>query len=187
MLNPAQSGKSSPNRVHPSELWSKPCCRSVLDRSAALSGWECSAEFWGHLQHSQADGRRWRWNGGHDGDRWGEPPHTHSDRLGSCKVMLMTAIAQFLREDLKYHDSKAKHSSFHRVDLHISLEDMWSAWKSSEGEVTWSPKHGNHGCGLVKQIRSGVKHIHNFGKFEIGKMDLCYILQPTYVSVCVSV
>ncbi|XP_040006286.1 stromal interaction molecule 1b isoform X1 [Xiphias gladius] len=39
---------------------------------------------------------------------------------------------EFLREDLKYHDSKAKHSSFHRADLHISLEDMWNAWKSSE-------------------------------------------------------
>ncbi|XP_041807692.1 stromal interaction molecule 1-like isoform X2 [Chelmon rostratus] len=38
----------------------------------------------------------------------------------------------FLREDLKYHDPKAKHSSFHRADLHISVEDMWTAWKSSE-------------------------------------------------------
>ncbi|KAM3869038.1 stromal interaction molecule 1b [Diretmus argenteus] len=38
----------------------------------------------------------------------------------------------FLREDLKYHDPKAKHSSFHRVDLLISVEDMWNAWKSSE-------------------------------------------------------
>uniref|UniRef100_UPI0037E781CB stromal interaction molecule 1-like isoform X4 n=1 Tax=Semicossyphus pulcher TaxID=241346 RepID=UPI0037E781CB len=39
---------------------------------------------------------------------------------------------EFLREDLKYHDPKAKHSSFHRADLHISVEDMWSAWKNSE-------------------------------------------------------
>ncbi|XP_074528985.1 stromal interaction molecule 1-like isoform X2 [Halichoeres trimaculatus] len=39
---------------------------------------------------------------------------------------------EFLRQDLKYHDPKAKHSSFHRADLHISVEDMWSAWKSSE-------------------------------------------------------
>ncbi|MEQ2196009.1 hypothetical protein XENOCAPTIV_022024, partial [Xenoophorus captivus] len=35
-------------------------------------------------------------------------------------------------EDLKYHDPKAKHSSFHRADPHISVEDMWSTWKSSE-------------------------------------------------------
>ncbi|XP_071362573.1 stromal interaction molecule 1-like isoform X2 [Trachinotus anak] len=39
---------------------------------------------------------------------------------------------EFLREDLKDHDPKAKHSSFHRADLHISVEDMWNAWKSSE-------------------------------------------------------
>ncbi|XP_044077264.1 stromal interaction molecule 1-like isoform X4 [Siniperca chuatsi] len=38
---------------------------------------------------------------------------------------------EFLREDLKYHDPKAKHSSFHRADLHISVEDMWTRWKSS--------------------------------------------------------
>ncbi|XP_076606278.1 stromal interaction molecule 1-like isoform X1 [Chaetodon auriga] len=44
----------------------------------------------------------------------------------------MTETDEFLREDLKYHDPKAKHSSFHRADLHISVEDMWTAWKSSE-------------------------------------------------------
>ncbi|KAM3601789.1 uncharacterized protein V6R79_018977 [Siganus canaliculatus] len=38
----------------------------------------------------------------------------------------------FLREDLKHHDPKAKHSSFHRADLHISVDDMWTTWKSSE-------------------------------------------------------
>ncbi|XP_054481184.1 stromal interaction molecule 1b [Anoplopoma fimbria] len=44
----------------------------------------------------------------------------------------MTETDEFLREDLKYHDSKAKHNSFHRADLHISVEDMWTTWKSSE-------------------------------------------------------
>ncbi|XP_049895414.1 stromal interaction molecule 1-like isoform X5 [Epinephelus moara] len=39
---------------------------------------------------------------------------------------------EFLREDLKYQDPKAAKSSFHRADLHISVEDMWSTWKSSE-------------------------------------------------------
>uniref|UniRef100_A0A665TUB4 Stromal interaction molecule 1-like n=1 Tax=Echeneis naucrates TaxID=173247 RepID=A0A665TUB4_ECHNA len=43
-----------------------------------------------------------------------------------------TETDEFLREDLKYHDPKAKHSSFHRADLHISVEDMWTSWKSSE-------------------------------------------------------
>ncbi|KAE8287799.1 Stromal interaction molecule 1 Precursor [Larimichthys crocea] len=44
----------------------------------------------------------------------------------------MTETDEFLREDLKYHDPKAKHSSFHRADLYISVEDMWNTWKSSE-------------------------------------------------------
>ncbi|TDH05377.1 hypothetical protein EPR50_G00142960 [Perca flavescens] len=38
---------------------------------------------------------------------------------------------EFLREDLKYGDPRAKQSSFHRADQHISLEDMWGAWKGS--------------------------------------------------------
>ncbi|XP_048839211.1 stromal interaction molecule 1b isoform X5 [Brienomyrus brachyistius] len=37
----------------------------------------------------------------------------------------------FLREDLNYHDPKAKHNSFHGADLLISVEDMWNAWTSS--------------------------------------------------------
>ncbi|XP_058483242.1 stromal interaction molecule 1-like isoform X2 [Solea solea] len=43
----------------------------------------------------------------------------------------MTETDEFLREDLKSHDPKSKHSSFHGADLHISVEDMWDAWKSS--------------------------------------------------------
>uniref|UniRef100_A0A4W6CGS7 Stromal interaction molecule 1 n=1 Tax=Lates calcarifer TaxID=8187 RepID=A0A4W6CGS7_LATCA len=43
-----------------------------------------------------------------------------------------TETDEFLREDLKYHDPKDKHRSFHRADLHISVADMWNAWKSSE-------------------------------------------------------
>ncbi|XP_057677408.1 stromal interaction molecule 1b isoform X2 [Corythoichthys intestinalis] len=39
---------------------------------------------------------------------------------------------EFLREDLKCHDPKAKHNSFHRADLHISVGDMWDTWKKSE-------------------------------------------------------
>lgn len=45
-------------------------------------------------------------------------------------------ILQFLREDLNYHDPKAKHNSFHGDDQFISVEDLWNAWKSSEG-MAW--------------------------------------------------
>ncbi|KAK7172128.1 hypothetical protein R3I93_004431 [Phoxinus phoxinus] len=38
----------------------------------------------------------------------------------------------FLREDLNYHDPKAKHNTFHGDDQLISVEDLWNAWKSSE-------------------------------------------------------
>ncbi|XP_039893910.1 stromal interaction molecule 1-like isoform X2 [Simochromis diagramma] len=43
-----------------------------------------------------------------------------------------TETDEFLREDLKDHNPKAKHSSFHRADAHISVEDMWNAWKGSK-------------------------------------------------------
>nr|XP_043897169.1 stromal interaction molecule 1-like isoform X2 [Solea senegalensis] len=43
----------------------------------------------------------------------------------------MMETDEFLREDLKSHDPKSKHSSFHGADLHISVEDMWGAWKNS--------------------------------------------------------
>uniref|UniRef100_A0A8C8ELH0 Stromal interaction molecule 1b n=1 Tax=Oncorhynchus tshawytscha TaxID=74940 RepID=A0A8C8ELH0_ONCTS len=38
----------------------------------------------------------------------------------------------FLREDLKYHDPKGKHNSFHGADLLISVEDMWNVWRASD-------------------------------------------------------
>uniref|UniRef100_A0A6Q2ZDQ0 SAM domain-containing protein n=1 Tax=Esox lucius TaxID=8010 RepID=A0A6Q2ZDQ0_ESOLU len=37
-----------------------------------------------------------------------------------------------IREDLNYHDPKAKHNSFHGDDQFISVEDLWNTWKSSE-------------------------------------------------------
>ncbi|XP_077448122.1 stromal interaction molecule 1b isoform X2 [Stigmatopora argus] len=39
---------------------------------------------------------------------------------------------EFLREDLQCHDPKAKHTSFHRADLRISVGDIWRTWKKSE-------------------------------------------------------
>nr|XP_020012490.1 stromal interaction molecule 1-like [Castor canadensis] len=41
---------------------------------------------------------------------------------------------EFLREDLNYHDPTVKHSTFHGEDKLISVEDLWKAWKSSEGK-----------------------------------------------------
>ncbi|CAL8334627.1 unnamed protein product [Boreogadus saida] len=38
----------------------------------------------------------------------------------------------FLREDLNYHDPKAKHNTFHGDDQFISVEDLWKTWKGSE-------------------------------------------------------
>ncbi|CAI5693130.1 unnamed protein product [Oreochromis niloticus] len=38
----------------------------------------------------------------------------------------------FLREDLNYHDPKAKHNSFHGDDQFISVEDLWNSWKGSK-------------------------------------------------------
>ncbi|XP_026860272.2 stromal interaction molecule 1b isoform X2 [Electrophorus electricus] len=51
------------------------------------------------------------------------------DADGSVDV---TETDEFLREDLKYHDPKAKHRSFHGADLLITVEDMWNTWRSSE-------------------------------------------------------
>ncbi|XP_058613781.1 stromal interaction molecule 1b isoform X4 [Onychostoma macrolepis] len=51
------------------------------------------------------------------------------DADGSVDV---TETDGFLREDLKYHDPKAKHNSFHRADMLITVEDMWNTWKASE-------------------------------------------------------
>uniref|UniRef100_A0AAY5ELA3 SAM domain-containing protein n=1 Tax=Electrophorus electricus TaxID=8005 RepID=A0AAY5ELA3_ELEEL len=52
------------------------------------------------------------------------------DSYGCDKIL--TFIPQFLREDLNYHDPKAKHNSFHGDDQFISVEDLWHSWKSSK-------------------------------------------------------
>uniref|UniRef100_A0A672L678 Stromal interaction molecule 1-like n=1 Tax=Sinocyclocheilus grahami TaxID=75366 RepID=A0A672L678_SINGR len=56
------------------------------------------------------------------------------DADGSVDV---TETDGFLREDLKYHDPKGKHNSFHRADMLITVEDMWNSWKASE-EYSWT-------------------------------------------------
>uniref|UniRef100_A0A8C7J7V6 Stromal interaction molecule 1b n=1 Tax=Oncorhynchus kisutch TaxID=8019 RepID=A0A8C7J7V6_ONCKI len=47
-------------------------------------------------------------------------------------VCFCLSACVFLREDLKYHDPKGKHNSFHGADLLISVEDMWNVWRASD-------------------------------------------------------
>ncbi|XP_003898611.1 stromal interaction molecule 2 isoform X1 [Papio anubis] len=39
---------------------------------------------------------------------------------------------EFIREDMKYKDATNKHSHLHREDKHITIEDLWKRWKTSE-------------------------------------------------------
>ncbi|XP_068799330.1 stromal interaction molecule 2 isoform X2 [Struthio camelus] len=39
---------------------------------------------------------------------------------------------EFLREDMQYKDASNKHSHLHREDKHITIEDLWKRWKTSE-------------------------------------------------------
>ncbi|XP_075424293.1 stromal interaction molecule 2 isoform X1 [Ascaphus truei] len=39
---------------------------------------------------------------------------------------------EFLREDMKYKDASHKHNHLHREDKHITVEDLWKSWKTSE-------------------------------------------------------
>ncbi|CAN2388525.1 stromal interaction molecule [Pristimantis euphronides] len=38
----------------------------------------------------------------------------------------------FLREDMNYKDASHKHNHLHREDKHITVEDLWKRWKTSE-------------------------------------------------------
>uniref|UniRef100_A0A8D0GF36 Stromal interaction molecule 2 n=1 Tax=Sphenodon punctatus TaxID=8508 RepID=A0A8D0GF36_SPHPU len=38
----------------------------------------------------------------------------------------------FIREDMKYKDASNKHNHLHREDKHITVEDLWKRWKTSE-------------------------------------------------------
>ncbi|XP_075786727.1 stromal interaction molecule 2 isoform X1 [Pelodiscus sinensis] len=39
---------------------------------------------------------------------------------------------EFIREDMKYKDASNKHNHLHREDKHITIEDLWKCWKTSE-------------------------------------------------------
>ena len=36
---------------------------------------------------------------------------------------------------MKYKDATNKHSHLHREDKHITVEDLWKQWKTSEGKT----------------------------------------------------
>uniref|UniRef100_A0A8C2JDK0 Stromal interaction molecule 1b n=1 Tax=Cyprinus carpio TaxID=7962 RepID=A0A8C2JDK0_CYPCA len=59
-------------------------------------------------------------------------PHQTTTPENANWTRCLCFLKQFLREDLKYHDPKGKHNSFHRADLLITVEDMWKSWKGSE-------------------------------------------------------
>lgn len=43
-------------------------------------------------------------------------------------------MLQFIIEDMKQQQTQ-KHSKLHREDQHITVEELWRGWKSSEGRV----------------------------------------------------
>lgn len=43
-------------------------------------------------------------------------------------------IFQFIIEDMKQQQTN-KHSNLHREDQHITIEELWKGWKTSEGET----------------------------------------------------
>ena len=40
---------------------------------------------------------------------------------------------QFIIEDMKQQQTN-KHSNLHREDQHITVEELWKSWKTSEGK-----------------------------------------------------
>src|SRR4029434_4152405 len=47
--------------------------------------------------------------------------------------MFVCLLSQFIIEDMKQQQTN-KHSNLHREDQHITVEELWKGWKSSEGE-----------------------------------------------------
>ncbi|KAK3555688.1 hypothetical protein QTP86_029088 [Hemibagrus guttatus] len=87
------------------------------------------------------------------------------DANGSVDV---TETDGFLREDLKYHDPKAKHKSFHGADLLITVEDMWNTWKASE-EYNWTVEQVEEW--LIKYVELP-QYVDSFRKNKINGQAL---------------
>lgn len=50
-------------------------------------------------------------------------------RLSSVSL----SLPQFIIEDMKQQQTN-KHSNLHREDQHITVEELWKGWKTSEGK-----------------------------------------------------
>lgn len=87
------------------------------------------------------------------------------DADGSVDV---TETDGFLREDLKYHDPKGKHNSFHRADLLITVEDMWSSWKASE-VYNWTVEEAEEWLTSFVELP---QYVDSFRKNDISGKDL---------------
>ncbi len=65
--------------------------------------------------------------------------HVPLDRnLRSCSefdMSLCVTLFQFLRDELQYTDGFERQKTFHGNDKLISVEDLWRAWKGSEGII----------------------------------------------------
>uniref|UniRef100_A0A3B1IQM3 Stromal interaction molecule 1b n=1 Tax=Astyanax mexicanus TaxID=7994 RepID=A0A3B1IQM3_ASTMX len=83
------------------------------------------------------------------------------DKDGSVDV---TETDEFLRQDLKSNDPKAKHKSFHRTDLLITVEDMWNTWKASE-VYNWSVEEVEEW--LINYVELS-QYVESFRKNEIS-------------------
>ena len=46
---------------------------------------------------------------------------------------------QFMRDELK-ENNKERHSSLHGNDSQISVDDLWTSWKQSEGNASINSK-----------------------------------------------
>lgn len=51
-------------------------------------------------------------------------------RLSSVSL----SLPQFIIEDMKQQQTN-KHSNLHREDQHITVEELWKGWKTSEGKT----------------------------------------------------
>ncbi len=45
---------------------------------------------------------------------------------------------QFIIEDMKQQQTN-KHNNLHREDQHITVEELWKGWKTSEGKLKSTP------------------------------------------------